>query len=460
MFDRQSAFVDSPHKRKVVRPGRRSGKTHGLTACALRAAQLHPNTVVPVFERTLSCTAADTFWRSLQDFEAQFSVGMVFHHTAKTATVPNRSTIALLGADTLEAADKHRGGKFAVALVDEAGTFRSKVLSYLLTEVISPATIDLDGTIIVAGTPGLDMNGTFYDLSQSKEWEQHHWTLLDNPTIGPKELDAAARRAWRAEWLRRERALNSWTEASAKYLREYMGVWASDAEDRMYPLNRDLNILPALPDPKPGAPWLYILGMDLGFNDPTAFVVLARRRGDPRVYVVRSYEQEGLIPSAVAAHVERLHAEFHFVHIVADTGGYGKAVAEEMKATYRLPIEAAEKRDKRVFVEHAAGELKSGKIAIIGGTNRELIDDLFALPWNDDRTDAAPKYRDHLADALLYGLRAARKLFPSAGLGEYDPRSPGSPEWWQEREEALIAQLEAECLREREDDAWPDLGVE
>jgi Terminase RNaseH-like domain len=454
LFERQAAFVHSPAKRKVIFAGRRAGKTHGLAARAFQAAEQFPGQTIPVFERTLTCVAADTFWSLLQEFDTKFKLGMKFHHTLRTAGLKNGATVTLLGADTIEACDKHRGGKFPVAFVDEAGTFRSKVLEYLVLEVLEPATIDYDGEIIVSGTPGLAPTGFFYGLTHAPGWEGHHWTLLENPTLGPEGLDDAARARWRVSWLAALRTRHGWTEQTPRYMREYLGLWTGSVDDRVYAFERGRNVVVELPD-RGDKEWVYVLAMDLGFNDPTAFVVLAKLPDDPYIYIVESYEQVGLIPSAVAAHVERLRARYNFMSIVADTGGYGKAVAEEMVQRYGIPVKAAAKRDKRVYIEHMNGDLMSGRMKYLSRTNTELIEDTLLLPWNDEHDDSERGYRDHLPDAVLYGQRELRSWDQS--LGERDAPEPGSDEWYRKEEQKMWDAVQAEYEEKHEvDDSWKD----
>jgi hypothetical protein len=443
LFPIQRALAMSPHKRKVTDAGRRSGKTSGAAAAAFVAAAKFPNSTVPVFEQTLQCEASDTFWELLQSLDEQYGVGCTFHQTKRACTLPNGSEIALLGAYTIEAADKHRGGKFPLAIVDEAGTFRDKVLDYLLTDVVEPATIDYDGSIIVCGTPGFVPAGPFYEMTQpGSGWEHHHWTLLDNPTLF-SEGDPIERLARANKWLSDFRARKKWDESSPRYLREYMGVWTSGRDDQIYALDRMRNIIEKLPEK---GKWTYALSMDLGFNDPTAFVVWARRKDDPHMYVVESYEQEGLIPSAVAAHVERLRSRYVFKSIVADTGGYGKAVAEEMKQRYGIPVQGAKKRDKRIYLEHTGGDIKAGRIKIVRRSNEALIDDLYRLGWNEDQDDVAENSRDHLPDAFLYGHREINAWWTG---GIVEGPTVGSDEWFLAQEEKMERAIDKRHARSR-----------
>jgi hypothetical protein len=454
LFPTQTAFVQSPAKRKLIHSGRRSGKTYGLDGRAFRAALEFPGATIPVFERTLTCQAAQTFWSGLIAIDDTYQLGLDFHHTYKTATFRNGSVIQLMGADTLEACDKARGGKYPVAIVDEAGTFRSKVLEYLVTECLEPASIDFDGEIIVSGTPNAAMAGWFWEQvnhAVERGWAVFHSTLLDNPTIGPTELDEAARRAWRVEWLEKLRQRHGWTENTPRYVREYLGYWAVSGDDFIYPFDRTINVVSSLPTAA-AERWTHALSIDIGFNDPTAFVVWGRVEGDSTSYVLESYEQTQLIPSAVAAHVERLREKYAFRTIVCDTGGMGKVVAEEMKQRFGIPIKAAAKRDKLAYIEFTAGELRSGRIKVLRHANQALIDDLCTLAWNDERDDASPGSRDHLPDAFLYGEREISS-WGETGLGDAEGPTPFSLAWWA-LEEARMEDHLMNLHTERADVTW------
>ncbi len=455
LFPLQRALVDSPAPRKCTHTGRRGGKTRAFVGRAFKAVRDFPGATIPVFERTLTCVAAQTFWTDLITFNDTYKLGVDFHHTYKSATFRNGAVIQLMGADTLESCDKARGGKFPVAIVDEAGTFRSKVLEYLVTECLEPATIDLQGEILVGGTPNPQMSGWFYETAtygKERGWDVHHWTLVDNPALGPESItDPAARRAWRVQWLADLRLRYGWTEQTPRYVREYEGRWAVTGDDFIYPFSRAINVVEALPEGRPDD-WTYALSIDIGFNDPTAFVVWGRRDGDPTSYVIESYEQTHLIPSAVAAHVERLRDRYTFRSIVCDTGGMGKAVAEEMRQRFGLPIRAAAKRDKLVYLEFVAGELRAGRIRILRGRNMELIDDLCNLAWNDERTDSSPGARDHLPDAFLYGEREISSWSSAIGLGERDGPTPYSDEWWLAEELRMEEAAEARWKESKSND--------
>lgn len=457
LFQPQRRFVESTAPRIVTCSGRRSGKSEGIVARALRAAAAHPGSWVPIIERTTTCQSAQLIWRRLQDIDERHALGCNFHGTQMVATLGNRARIQVVGADTIEAADKIRGEHPPEALLDEAGTFRPHVLEYLLREVLEPALMDYQGTLVLAGTPAVRKVGPFAQAcgvldGSPTTWERHHWTFRDNDALPLKHPgDAAARRAAREAWFQELLTRYGWTEESPWVQREYLGQWCEDATGLVYRLQPFNHVGIGHPDTTEGR-WYYGLGIDFGYDDPTAFVVVAWRRGEPTLWVLESYEQAGLIPSAVAAHVERLRSRYRFEFIVGDTGGYGKGPAVEMQERYGIPLVGAKKRGKEAHVAFVNGDLVSGVIRIVDRGNADLVADLYALrraegeSWEEDARDA-----NHLPDAFLYATMQQRASL--GGLGLREGPQPGSDAWERARMEALADALVASDRGEAAGDA-------
>jgi hypothetical protein len=447
------------HKRLLLHPGRRGGKTHVLDGLAFRAAERFPGCDIPVVQRTLSCAAATEFWDTLQELDVTHKMGVKFQHTVKCATFPNKSRIQLWGCDTAEAADKIRGCKTPLAIVDECGAYRPAILKYLVEDVLEACTIDMDGTIALAGTPNPLMSGFFYEASVNPEWQSFHWTLLDNPHIAPEALrgDPAAARAWCEDWLSKYLKRTGMTRESSKFIREYMGRWTETFDDRMYELGGH-NLIAGMPGGD--TEWNYFLGADVGVTDPCAFTVWARRDDDPNLYVVESYEQPKLIPSTFAAHVSRLQARFPFTRMVIDAGGLGKAFQQELQQTYGITMDNADKQGKVAAIDAINGDLVNGRIKIVSGTNQKLLEDMRGLPWNEARTDAMKGRPDHTCDSFLYGGRLVRQ-WGEAEWGEAEGPKVGSKAWWKLQEAAMEAEAEESARnrgREPDDDGEPDLS--
>jgi hypothetical protein len=148
-----------------------------------------------------------------------------------------------------------------------------------------------------------------------------------------------------------------------------------------------------------------MLGIDFGFHDACAFVILGYLPGSPVVYIIRSHKQTGMSPSDAGEYVEAL--DWKFSRIIGDEGGLGKGYAEEMRRRFHIPVEPAEKVNKHGYIDLLNGDLERKQVMILKSGNGALIEELYALPWNELRTKEADSFDNHLADALLYVWRAS-----------------------------------------------------
>lgn len=443
----QRRFVDSTARRKELHCGRRSGKTHVMEAAVFKAAAAFPRATIPVFERTTTCRAAVVMWKGLQEASERFGLDAEFHHSLMRCTLPNRAEIVIVGADTVEAADKARGDAYPAAFVDEAGTFRPQILEYLTTDVLPAALLDYQGSLTMAGTPPPRYTAAhpFYMAATGDDWEHYHSTLRENihiPLLMAPEHRAAAREAE----LEDEKRRHGWTDTTPRFMREWLGLFVQDNESLLYRLGGHNHEGVKAPDTKTGR-WYYGLGVDFGYNDPCAFVVVAWRRGDARMWVLESYQAPHLIPSAVAAHIERLRVRYDFRFIIGDTGGAGKPYTEELRQKYGIPIEAARKRGKQAYLEMLNGDLASGQVQVVERSNEDLIADLYTVRrdpetgWAEDGDHDAT----HLPDALRYTITEVHAV---QGLGDPDKPEKGTVAYAKAEEARMERLLVEAALRE------------
>lgn len=459
LFGEQRRLVECTDRRIVTCAGRRSGKTHALVARAVRAAAANPRRTIPVFQRTQTSSGSRVFWKALVELDAAFTLGCRFHNSLYLATLPNNSEIIILGADTADGADKARGDAYPEAIIDEAGTLRPHILSYLLDDVLAPALFDYGGTVVLAGTPNVRPVGPFAEAcatsgvnaNAAAGWTQFHWTLFDNPHLpkdeGSADLDAATRATLRDTQFRAEMAARGHDLNDPYVQREYFGRWVHDSSMLAYRVPDYAWRGVVAPDDLWSRPrnYAWTCGIDMGFNDPTAFVLVARCRRTGTLWVVESSEASGLIPSAVCARLAAIRARVgRFDHpVVADTGGYGKGPAAEMaSARWGFAVQPARKSPgyKPTAREFLSGDLATGRVRIIEASNPDLIHDLTSLRVTEDGDDD-PRDPNHLPDALLYVAMALAST--DRGFGD---RSrvvlPGTPEW----EAALDASMEAAAI--------------
>jgi hypothetical protein len=192
-----------------------------------------------------------------------------------------------------------------------------------------------------------------------------------------------------------------------KYQQLRWGMWVRDSVGLVYQYAMDRNAVDEVPKLE-----RHVLAIDYGFKDSTAFVVLGWRKDDPKVYVTRSFKLTGLTPGAAAEQVRELEAVHRFDAIVADIGGLGKGYAEEARQRFHLPIQPADKNNKRGYIEMINGDFAAGRL-LIGPGNDDLVKELVELPWDEQRREPHKSYDDHLCDALLYGWRRCRAFYES-----------------------------------------------
>lgn len=460
LFPQQLAFVEDPARLKAAVCGRRAGKTEGLAHLMLKEALTYKNSLIPYITLT-TMQAKRNMWPALRRLDFRLKLGMKFNENDLTARLPNGSQIFIVGGSEANELERLRGGKYPGVVIDEAQAF-GPFLEDVISEIILPATMDYQGWIALTGTPNAACAGYFYRATTGRVDEEvsvHHWTAFDNPNLVDRNG-----KPFFASWIAETKQKRRWTDDNPTYQREWAGKWVRDEDGLIYRV-RPHNLISGLPEEV--TDWSYILGLDLGFGDSTAFVVMAYSMDAAQVVAVESYKQSGLIPSVVAAHVERLRDRYDFDAIVADAGGLGKGYVEEMKQRFGLPIQSAEKTKKNAYIEHLNGDLHAGVLSIIEHENQALIGETNLLQWRADAPgkpqDLArredPRFDNHLCDAFLYGYRYCRQwLFeseeapPKAGTREYEDARAQSLEAHDEKSYAKAQQPWWETTDEDEAD--------
>ena len=343
----------------------------------------------------------------------RYELGAVWKASDMTWTLPNGSVIYLRGADVnkYEIA-KVVGQKYRKAVLDEASKYRHD-LRTMVYEALLPAMGDDLGTIIMSGTPSNNTTSLFFDVTTGKEpgWSTHHWHWRDN----------VYKRANIQKMHDKFLSSNPAYVETPMYKQEWQGEWCIDTSALVYRYREDLNTAACLP--RPPAEYTYLLGADLGFNDPTAFVVGAYHEFDPTLYIVHASKQSNMIVSAVAERIRAMwnqpkpmvwrKAQWPFSAIVMDCANL--QAVEEMRQKHGLQvIEAAKKTDKRGTIEAFNSDLMTGRIKLLPDA-MALADEWRTLIWSElDRKKMPPKWVEdprlpnHICDGALYLWRKAR----------------------------------------------------
>lgn len=421
-YARASGFVADPWQQRVLRSKskrillnccRQAGKSTVLAFRALHRAIYTPKSLVLIVAPSWRQSAE--VLRKVQDFLTALPVPAHLETDSKTeVALKNGSRIVSLPAGEA----KIRGFSAVTELIlDESGDVPDE-----LYRAVLPMLIISRGTLLAGGTPK-GRRGFFFE-----SWDKggDGWDRIEAPWTECPRMDATEIESQRLGL--RERFAQ---EFECQFVRLSGGMVYASFSDT----TNGIDSLPADGD----SDWHYMLSIDFGFVDATAFVVLAWRSNDPILYVVVSFKEPGLHADDIAVHIQTLRATYPFTKIIGDIGGYGKGPAMELQSRYSVHIEAAPKTDKAGYIDLLNAAFSRKLVQIVRHSNTALIDELVALPWNDTRTNHADGYQDHLCDSLLYGHRSA-----SAHLQQPKAAAPTDPvaiiraqtnEFWQRHEE-------------------------
>jgi hypothetical protein len=391
LFQQQRDFIADKSKMKAACCTRRAGKSHVAAIKLLQTASRVPNSTALYLALTQR-SAKGIMWRKLKTLNQQYNLGVEFKESELIAVLNNNSRIVLYGADKENLMDTLLGDAYSTVVIDEAQSFGSH-LQEMIDEVLEPATLDFNGDISLIGTPAPTLNGIFYDAScgRAEYYSRHKWSLLDNVHLSNAE-----------QWLLDLKQRREWTDDNPTYRRQYLGEWVIDLSALVYKFSKSHNTYSVLPS----ISFNYIIGLDYGWNDATAFCVLAYSENHPNAYVLESFGHSEITPTRTAEILQNLIVKYNPERIVADTGGLGKSITEDMKLRFGFPIVPAEKTEKMTAIEMINCDFIDRRL-FVHESCTALHNQLETLEW-DDKHKENPSLPNDLCDSFLYPTRFSR----------------------------------------------------
>ena len=468
---------------------RRSGKSFGATSLALWFGETLPGSRILIISLTLKSTR-ENYWSGAPGGifrqNHDYKLCLRFNHTDSVWWHENGSRGRLAGAETRADIEYLRGAaaEADICIIDEGASFSPDLLAELIRDVIEPGLMTRNGFLVICGTPGSIPLGTFFEATaehariegdtaeesipscipagledapayakMSAEdkldtWRLHTWTLEDN---------VSAPGQWRRALRNKKRW--GWADDHPTWRREYLGEWVTDATDLVYgwaqarAAGKPVTWYPD-PDaitpqnpaglPLDRGPWHFVMGIDLGYNDESAFVLAAYSESHKELRHVYDFKKAEMLVDDLTEEILSIIDRFGVPEaIVADTGGSGaKTLIESINARHGIGIIPAQKTDKPAFQELINSDFHAARIKIIPGT--DLAHEISGLQWDLSRNSKLilartgalkedPRCPNHLCDALLYLHRYAHHYFSEAPA----PRAEvGSSSWLRELERA------------------------
>lgn len=413
--ERQAAFLKRTEKEVFYGGAAGGGKSSALLMAALQYVHV-PNYSALIIRRTLrDLDLPDSIMSRAKQWLA--GTDAQWNNVRHVVTFPKSgATLAFGYLDSASDQYGYQGAAFQGVFFDEVTQFPEQWYRYLFSRLRKLSGSPVPLRVWSAGNPGGIghewVKRRFVDY-EGKERAFVPATLADNP-----HLDASYRES-----------LAVLDENTRRQLED--GIWIRDAAGLVYPFNDD-DIIDAAPKCT-----YHLLAMDYGFTDATSFTVYGWRDNDPHVYVLESYKLQGTTPSIAAEQAHKLNAAYQFTQMVGDAGGLGKGYIEEAKSRFNLPIEPADKTNKRGYISLMVGEMERHRIKVVRGKCDDLLKEWAELPWSADRQKECEGFDNHCADGALYGWRATQA---------HHNREPESPpddaQRMRDEERAMLARAE------------------
>lgn len=182
---KQTDFIDSPVKRKVIRAGRRSGKTTGVAILAVEQFLRGRR----ILYATPTQEQVDTFWREVKlALDEPIQAG-AFYKNETLHIIERQGTDQRIRAKTAWDADSLRGDFADILILDE---FQDMAVE-AWTLVGAPMLLDNNGDAIFIYTKKRGRNHTNDLFKRARaddtgRWETFIFTSFDNPFISEEAL--------------------------------------------------------------------------------------------------------------------------------------------------------------------------------------------------------------------------------------------------------------------------------
>lgn len=437
LFKEQIDFVNDPAKFVTAVCSVRAGKTIACAADLINTALTKPGTV-GLYITLARSSAKRIVWPELHKINREFKLGAIPNESDLSFKFPNNSTIYCSGASDSAEIEKFRGlSNVAVAYLDESQAFRSHIKE-LVEEILIKRLYDTNGRLRLIGTPGPIPSGYFYDASKSEKWSHHAWTLHSNPWIEKKSGCTVA------QLIQQDCDRKGVNLDDPSIQRECFGRWVLDSNSLLLNYKAEINHYEELPRGN----YVYILGMDFGFDDADSFSVLGWREGSPDTYLIEEVIKTKQTYEQMSQTFDDLFKKYPFSKVVGDPGGGGKKLIESLRPRYLIPLETADKQGKIANYGLLNNALRTGKF--FAKADSRFAQDCNLLERDKDKSTSDKTIVKGHSDAVDSCLYAFRESPAYSYRQPVAPPEVGSPQWAIEEEDRMRTSLYNQIKEEQE----------
>ncbi len=448
LFEKQLPFGLEQARWQTAVCTRRAGKTYGCAAKLLDVAR-SKHGCVALYVTLSRLNAKRIIWDTLKELNSVYSLGGIALEAELCLAMPNGSKIYLSGASDEGEIEKFRGLPIGIVLVDEAQSLPGYIKK-MVDEVLAPALMDYNGSLVLIGTPGPVPTGYFHECNTNPAWAHHAWTAFDNPHIFRKSGKTPY------ELLLEELERRGVDETNAVIQREWFGRWVLDTNSLVFRFDPAKNTR-TLEDVHHTD---FVIGIDLGFDDADAIAVLGWSAESPELDLVYEWVGAKQTISTLMGQVQAAWDKYKPLAVVADTGGLGKKIAEELQERTGIPIEAADKQRKLEHIELLNDAMRTGRF--FAPASSRFAQDCLLVEWdrsNPEKPKVSDRFHSDVCDAVLYAWRQCQQWLyvppkkaaaPINSVAWYEQQAAASQREMDELNEAEMNANRREQREERE----------
>lgn len=371
----QKLIVKDNHRFRVVRCGRRFGKTTFATK-EIKGKAIYKKSKIAYFANTYQ-QARDIAWEMLKK-ELQGAITNINEARLEIKVKTKdgeESLIQLRGWENVETA---RGQAFDLVVLDEVASMKNFWINW--QEVLRPTLTDTKGEVIFISSP--KGYNHFYDLCNQEltdsDYKSFHFTSYDNPYLPVEELDKAKS-----------------TLPPERFEQEYMASFQKTQGLVYKEFSREKHLYDELPE----GTYEKLGGVDFGFKNPAG--VLDIRYAKETFYVEDEWYKRERTDALIADYVKA----YNFDEVYPDpesAGGIAELIQRNVNVREVLKnkgsVVAGINKVREAFI---TGKLKINKRCV------NLIAELEMYSYDDEKGDRNEdenpvKANDHLLDALRY----------------------------------------------------------
>jgi len=245
----QAIIALDPHRFRVIRAGRRFGKTV-LAVDQMKACAVSKPSRIAYIAPTLQ-QARDIAWEQLKKDCASAAISIREAPRLEIILPTQKGGESLIVLRGWESVENLRGQAFDLIVMDEVAMMRNFWVNW--QEVVRPTLTDTKGEALFISTPkGFNH---FYDLCNKEltdqEFKSFHFTSWDNPFLPKDELEKAKA-----------------TLPPDKFAQEYEASFQKTQGLVYKEFSREKHLYETLPQSR--VPFKKLAGVDFGYRNPAA----------------------------------------------------------------------------------------------------------------------------------------------------------------------------------------------